>query len=504
MTLRARLALGIFVIGLLLVVPLLLATQAMERIGDQTEDLRAKDFVAGTLLGQLRLASEDFSNAELALNVDGAPAFAFPRVVATLDRLLQLARSLPDVGLGDGMPPIVEATGELRRLSELELQARLAGETARAESLSADSIPQVQQQLLQTLRGLEDRVARRTSQRVDSTAVLIGESRDRTALAFILAAAMAVVIAALLTWSIGRPVRALEEGMARVADGEFDHALRIPETRNDEFGRLAQSFATMTRQLTELDKLKAEFVSVASHELKTPINVITGYVQLLEDGVFGPVPDQQREVLGTIGRQAGSLTRLVRQLLDISRFEAGAGKIEPRPFPLWEFMRELERAFQVLAHQREVQFRITRADDVPDRVTWDYDRMNEVLGNLLSNAFKFTPRGGRVELAIDAAGDRVLLEVKDSGAGIAAEHLPRIFDKFYQADNQASASAKGTGLGLAIAKSIVEAHGGTITCESNPGVGTTFIIDLPAVALRRALSPRTSTHAQPSLPGPTK
>ena len=501
MTLRARLALGIFVIGVLLLVPLLLATQAMERIGDQTEDLRAKDFVASTLLGQLRLTSEAFSDAELALNVDQAPAFKFPQVVATLTRLEELAQSLPKVGLGDGMPAVLSAAHELRRLSDAELQARLAGETARAESLSADSIPLVQQDLSAALRVMEDRVARRTSQRVDSTAVLIGESRDRTAFAFVLAAAMAVAIAAILTWSIGRPVRALEEGMARVADGEFDHALRIPETRNDEFGRLAQSFATMTRQLTELDKLKAEFVSVASHELKTPINVITGYVQLLEDGVFGPVPEQQREVLGTIGRQAGSLTRLVRQLLDISRFEAGAGKIEPRPFPLWEFVRELERAFQVLAHQREVQFRITRADDVPDRVTWDYDRMNEVLGNLLSNAFKFTPRGGRVELAIDAAGDRVLLEVKDSGAGIAAEHLPRIFDKFYQADNQAAASSKGTGLGLAIAKSIVEAHGGTITCESNPGSGTTFMIDLPSVALRRALPSRTSTHAQPSLPG---
>jgi signal transduction histidine kinase len=501
MTLRARLALGIFVIGLLLLVPLLLATRAMERIGDETEELRAKDFVASTLLGQLRLASEDFSDAELALNVDGSPALVFHRVVTTLDRVSELSKSLPAVGLADGMPAVTRAARELRRLSERELEARLAGETARAESLSADSIPRVQQELSSTLRGLEERVGRRTSERVESTVALIGESRDRTAFAFVLAAAMAVVIAALLTWSIGRPVRALEEGMARVADGEFDHPLRIPESRNDEFGRLAQSFATMTRQLTELDKLKAEFVSVASHELKTPINVITGYVQLLEDGVFGPLPEQQREVLGTIGRQAGSLTRLVRQLLDISRFEAGAGKIEPRPFPLWEFVRELERAFQVLAHQREVQFRVTRADDVPDRVTWDYDRMNEVLGNLLSNAFKFTPRGGRVELAIDAASDRVLLEVKDSGAGIAAEHLPRIFDKFYQADNQASASSKGTGLGLAIAKSIVEAHGGTIHCESTPALGTTFAIDLPAVALRRAMGARTSSHAQPSLPG---
>jgi signal transduction histidine kinase len=286
-----------------------------------------------------------------------------------------------------------------------------------------------------------------------------------------------------------------------VAEGEFDHSLRIRETRNDEFGRLAQSFATMTRQLTELDKLKAEFVSIASHELKTPINVILGYVQLLQEGVFGDVPEKQREVLGTIESQGHTLTRLVRQLLDISRFEAGAGKIEPRPFPLWDFVRDLERAFDVLARQREVQFKVRRTDDVPDRVSWDLDRMNEVLGNLLSNAFKFTGRGGRVELVIDAIGDRVQLEVKDTGAGISPEQLPRIFDKFYQADNQASASAKGTGLGLAIAKSIVEAHGGTIQCESTPGTGTAFIIDLPArVAPRRPALARGSATT-PVLPG---
>ena len=500
MTLRARLALGILVISILLLVPLLLATRAMEQVGEQTELLRAQDFAASNVLDQLRSASDDFSNAELALGVDTTPAEAFPRVTSALDRLARLSDSLRAVGFGEQAPAVAATAAELRHLSERELSALLARETSRAEALSADSIPPVLDQVSQSLRAIELLVARRTASRVDAAAELVQRSRDRTAVAFALAAALAVLIAALLTWAIGRPVRALEEGMARVAGGEFDHPLRIPETRNDEFGRLAQSFATMTRQLTELDKLKAEFVSVASHELKTPINVITGYVQLLQDGVFGPVPDPQREVLGTIGRQADTLTRLVRQLLDISRFEAGAGKVEPRPFVLWDFVRELERAFRVLAHQREVQLRITRADDVPDRVTWDYDRMNEVLGNLLSNAFKFTPRGGRVELAIDASGDRVLLEVKDSGAGIAAAQLPRIFDKFYQADNQESASAKGTGLGLAITKTIVEAHGGTINCESTPGVGTTFIIDLPAVALRtRSTLPQERAH--PIAPG---
>ena len=116
--------------------------------------------------------------------------------------------------------------------------------------------------------------------------------------------------------------------------------------------------------------------------------------------------------------------------------------------------------------------------------------MNEVLGNLLSNAFKFTQRGGEVELALDSVDATVTIDVRDSGAGIPPEQLPHIFEKFFQADNQRSASQKGSGLGLAIAKDLVEAHGGTIQCESTPGVGTTFSIVLPTRTTRRNSVPR--------------
>jgi signal transduction histidine kinase len=143
----------------------------------------------------------------------------------------------------------------------------------------------------------------------------------------------------------------------------------------------------------------------------------------------------------------------------------------------------------VLALQREIRFVVRRADGLPEEVTWDVDRMNEVLGNLLSNAFKFTPRAGTVELCVEPLeSDAVQIDVRDSGAGIPQEQLPHVFEKFYQADNQRAAAAKGSGLGLAIAKSIVEAHGGTISCDSTPGVGTTFTIVLPT----RTTSRRTS------------
>ena len=198
--------------------------------------------------------------------------------------------------------------------------------------------------------------------------------------------------------------------------------------------------------------------------------------------MYGELTPKQREICLTLASQAQALSRLVRQLLDVSRFEAGGGKLELRPVKLGAFLAELETTFRVLAIQRGIRFHVDRGSRLPDQVVWDEDRMSEVLGNLLSNAFKFTDRGGMVELTVASANDAVQMNVRDSGAGIPPENVPYIFEKFFQADNQASASAKGTGLGLAIAKSIVTAHGGTINVESKLGSGTTFSIVLPVRA----------------------
>ena len=241
----------------------------------------------------------------------------------------------------------------------------------------------------------------------------------------------------------------------------------------------------MSRQLAELDKLKAEFVSIASHELKTPINVILGYLQLMQEGIYGPLTDKQQQVSETIGLQAKTLARLASQLLDVSRFAAGGGRIEPRPIQFNAMLDELQRTFHVLAVQRQIDFCIVRREALPEAVVWDPERINEVTGNLLSNAFKFTQAGGSVELTAASADNSVVITVRDTGAGIPEQQLPHVFEKFYQADNQRAASTKGTGLGLAIAKEIVEAHGGRIHCESIVGAGTTFTLSLPVTVRER-------------------
>jgi signal transduction histidine kinase len=191
-------------------------------------------------------------------------------------------------------------------------------------------------------------------------------------------------------------------------------------------------------------------------------------------------------------------------LLDVSQFEAGAGRLGLAPIELTTFLDGVESSFDVIGQERKIDFRATRGEGLPGQVVWDQDRVSEVLDNLLSNAFKFTPAGGTVELRSDALDSSVRFEVRDSGAGIPAEQVPHLFRRFYQADNQEKASAKGTGLGLAISKEIVEAHGGTITCESAVGRGTVFTVTIPVTAATqptaapRADGPRHAVSSSPS------
>ncbi len=490
MTIRTRLALGLLAISLVLVIPLIIALRSLSDLHDATAELRDREFAGSLLLGRIRTASDDLRRAEDRLVVvSDVPSRE--AMSEALGRLLLMTDSLDAYALDSAARNIRAALGEIAQLAPIEYRAALAGETDVADSISREqvrpAIGRVERSTLLAERMLRDRMQSRVTDAANATE----RAKEMSALALAAAMTLALVIGILLTRSISRPVRELERGMRAVADGDFSHQLPIRANRRDEFGRLAHSFKTMAGQLRELDRLKAEFVSVASHELKTPINVILGYLQLLQEDVYGALTPKQREICQTLASQAQSLSRLVRQLLDVSRFEAGGGKLDLRRVRLASFLGDLEQAFRVLAHQRGVRFNVERGGFLPDEVVWDEDRMSEVVGNLLSNAFKFTDRGGAVDLVVTADDDLVHLVVRDSGVGIPPEHLPYVFEKFFQADNQGASAVKGTGLGLAIAKGIVTAHGGSIAVESEPGQGTTFSVVMPiAVSPSRRLTPR--------------
>jgi signal transduction histidine kinase len=495
MTLRSKLAVVLVSLAAILVIPLVMAIQSLSGLGENARTLRDRDFAASLLLGRLReevTMVQKIENAILFLEEPRDREDAIDRMVRQVSLLSRLADSVAHFEI-PAATDIRSAVGELALWAPREIEA------ARARQPLADTIARqrIAPALARADSGLqiaERDLRSRTIRRVQETTEGIDATRAAAVAGVALALGGAAIIAFVFARSITRPVTALDRGMHAVAEGDFTIRVPLDPERNDEFGHLAQSFNEMTRQLAELDKLKAEFISVASHELKTPVNVIIGYMQLLDEGIYGELPPKQKEIHRTIEIQAQTLLRLTRQLLDVSRFEAGGGRLDIRRIVLSEFLEELEKSFQGLAVQRGIAFTVQASDSLPVEVYWDLDRVNEVLGNLLSNAFKFTPRGGRVELKAEPVNGAIMMAVRDTGAGIPPEQLPRIFEKFYQADNQRAADAAGSGLGLAIAKQIVEAHGGSIRCESTVGTGTTFTLVLPTRSTRRS----SSHHIRPA------
>jgi signal transduction histidine kinase len=491
MTLRARLAIGLAIIAIVLIVPLVIARTAMLELHEEIVGLRATEVRTSVYAGNLRDAVAEVRAREVALGIVRSDS-----AYRDLVEAIRVARAWSDsvsTSYSDSTLPraIRSRLDQIAHLADDEWEAYRTGQIAAGDSISDGHTEPALSEAEGRLQLLGREIGGKTSIRVEATSDRIDEAQRAALGGLVIAILVATLIGIWLMRSISRPVSALDRGMRAVAEGELDHQLDLSPNRRDEFGRLATSFRTMSKQLAELDKLKAEFVSVASHELKTPINVILGYLQLMQEGIYGPLSSKQREIIETIEAQGRTLARLAAQLLDVTRFEAGGGRIEPRTVRLATLLEDLERAFHVLAVQRGVEFRVTLGEGLPDEVQWDVDRMNEVMGNLLANAFKFTPAEGTVELAATPSDDHVQIVVRDSGAGVPPEQLPHIFEKFYQADNQGAAAAPGSGLGLAIAKGIVEAHRGQIRCDSVLGEGTTFTLLLPTdVQFRR----RTGQH----------
>jgi signal transduction histidine kinase len=265
--------------------------------------------------------------------------------------------------------------------------------------------------------------------------------------------------------------------MAAVAGGEFDVPENLPYDRQDEIGDLSRSFRSMAQRLAELEKLKAEFIGIATHELKTPLNVIGGYAELIAEGVYGPVTEKHQEILGSIREQTRVLARMVNQLLDISRLEAGGFRLEMEQIDISAMFEAIQRTFEPLARKKNIHFEIA-VDSVPHLITGDGDRLrDQVIGNLLSNAFKFTPEGGHITVRAWSENGSLKVAVEDDGVGIPEDQLPYIFERWHQVGQEAR--TQGAGLGLNIAHDIIEAHGGSIHVESKAGHGATFCITLP-------------------------
>lgn len=230
---------------------------------------------------------------------------------------------------------------------------------------------------------------------------------------------------------------------------------------------------------TELDRMKTEFIATVSHELRTPMTSIKGALGLVLGGAAGELPPEARELLTIARNNTDRLIRLINDILDISRIEAGKLEIRRAPLSPAEVVRRAVQEMTAFARQRSIVLTAEVPEGLP-RVMADADRLHQVLDNLLSNAVKFSPEGSEVRIRAEAAGDMVRFDVIDRGPGIPPDQIEAIFERFYRIDNAASRRTGGTGLGLTICKAIVEEHGGRIWVESKVGEGSTFSFTIPA------------------------
>jgi CheY-like chemotaxis protein len=252
--------------------------------------------------------------------------------------------------------------------------------------------------------------------------------------------------------------------------------------------------------LEAASRLKDEFLATLSHELRTPLNAILGYARMLRAGLMQP--PQQHRAVETIERNAMALTQIVEDVLDVSRIVSGKIRLHVQPLNLAEIVGHAVEAVGVAAQAKGVTLDL-QVDAPVVRLSGDPDRLQQVIWNVLSNAVKFTNRGGRVDVAVRQGDGRVDLIVRDTGSGIAPAFLPHIFERFRQADSGISRETGGLGLGLSIARQLVEMHGGTITAESEgPGKGSTFRIALP-VALLSGPVETTEFSSRPVYPAST-
>lgn len=295
---------------------------------------------------------------------------------------------------------------------------------------------------------------------------------DRFLLMGLAIGSAALVISLGLSRVISRPLTDLTAATRAVAAGDL--SVRVPTRYPGEVGELAVAFNQMTAALARADELRRNMTADVAHELRTPLSVIRGKLEGVLDGVYPATSEHLEPILDEVRL----LTRLVEDLHMIALAEAGQLTLEKRPLDVGDLLRDAQVNFGPQAADRGV----TMALDLPEKlpqVMADGRRISQVLGNLLTNALRHTPEGGRVTLSAGAVENAVEVTVTDTGAGIPPEDLPYIFERFWRGDKSRSRAGGGSGLGLAIAKQLVGLHGGTIRAESAPGQGAQFRFTLP-------------------------
>ena len=304
---------------------------------------------------------------------------------------------------------------------------------------------------------------------VEDTAAILQRQLFYISLILLVAASL---LSFLLARTFTRPIVDIEKAAAQMADGDF--SARINVKQQDEIGQLAKTINYLGQQLSQIDEMRKDLIANVSHELRTPLSLIRGYAETLRD-VTGNDADKREKQLGVIIEEAERLSRMVDDILNLSRLQSGHFELNKSVFSISKLAGNVAKRYDLLSKQRDVSIIMEMSDE--QLVEADAARIEQVLYNLINNAFNNTNAGGTITIRDIDNGDRVRIEVADSGSGIPEEEINRIWDRYYKAD-KSTGKTVGSGLGLAIVKAILEAHGAAYGVESKKGAGTTFWFEL--------------------------
>ena len=271
------------------------------------------------------------------------------------------------------------------------------------------------------------------------------------------------------------PLRELNVAIEGMRDGKLHQRIKVRS--RDEIGKLGETFNQMSDELARGQEMRRQMTSDIAHDLRTPITVIAGYLEALRDGTFTPTEAR----FTAMYNETQALQFLVTDLNTLSKADNGSLRMNLEDVAPSNLVMRVQQAFQPQTTSKHIVLTSIVEETLP-LVPMDIERMAQVLGNLVSNALRYTPKDGTIHLSATREQNHLRLKVCDTGSGIASDKLPFIFERFFRADESRSQIGHESGLGLAIARSLVEAHGGSIKAESQVGKGTTFTIDLPLVA----------------------
>ncbi|MBR7071760.1 MAG: HAMP domain-containing histidine kinase [Clostridia bacterium] len=297
---------------------------------------------------------------------------------------------------------------------------------------------------------------------------------------YLISAIVPVIIMFFLLYTIyyrmTLPIRLMSAATKAMARGDFSK--RIPVTSDDEIGELAVSFNQMTNSLAQSEKMRRSFVANVSHELKTPMTTIGGFIDGIMDGTIEP--EKQNYYLGIVSDEIKRLSRLVQSMLSIAKLESGELQLRPEEFNFRELLIQVVIGQEQRIEKKQIQ--ISGLDELPDiTVNADKDLMHQVVYNLVDNAIKFTPENGVIDFKLSIENKKMVFILKNTGKGIPPEALPYVFDRFYKVDKSRSAEKNSTGLGLYIVKTIVLTHGGTVNVQSKENESTAFQVVIPLI-----------------------